>query len=499
MNQTGVMGINPRQLTTSRAATIIVFLLLFAMASRVSIDPDMWWHLRVGRQILSNGEIVYADSFSHTHRGDLHKNHSGLAQLVMVSLWSLGDHAGLTFYAALLATGGMACVYRAGRGTVYMQGFVLVLGAACAAAFWSPRPQMFTFFFSAVLLMLLHDLKRSGRDRLWLLPPLFWLWGNTHGGYFVGLLLITAFIVGETLNHILGTGESLLSRRHILKLTGLAALSLAVLPIHPLGFGVFAVPLETLGIGGLRSFIQEWKSPDFAQPYTWSFLLLLALLIAAVCSSRRRFDFTEWLLAGGTLAMALVSGRNLSLFALAAVPITTTHFDALMRRKGWHFPERSQEEPIRIILNLLLIAAVALGTFAHFAYVSDRETVKQAIALNFPAAAVEYLNAHNVTGKLFNSYNWGGYLMYNAPNFPVFIDGRADLYHQFLDEYHSAASGSNLWTAVFKRWDIAIALIETGSGLAERLDAADDWRREHRDQIASLYFKVETKAGAAKS
>ena len=109
---------------------------------------------------------------SHTRAGMVHRNHSWLAQIVMVAGWRLAGHLGLTLFVSLLATGGMFFLYRAGAGSIYMQGFVLVIGAACAAAFWSPRPQMFTFLFSAFLLYLLFDLKRNGRDRLWLLPPM---------------------------------------------------------------------------------------------------------------------------------------------------------------------------------------------------------------------------------------------------------------------------------------------------------------------------------------
>ena len=30
--------------------------------------------------------------------------------------------------------------------------------------------------------------------------------------------------------------------------------------------------------------------------------------------------------------------------------------------------------------------------------------------------------------QMFNSYNWGGYLMFALPDMPVFVDGRTDLY-----------------------------------------------------------------------
>lgn len=68
-----------RRLTTERTAIVIVHLLLFALASRVAIDPDMWWQLRLGQQIVETGDFIYADNFSHTQTGKLHKYHSGPA------------------------------------------------------------------------------------------------------------------------------------------------------------------------------------------------------------------------------------------------------------------------------------------------------------------------------------------------------------------------------------------------------------------------------------
>ena len=479
-----------RRLTTSRSAKIIVFLLLFAMASRASVDPDMWWHLRIGEHILETIEFVYVDSFSHTFAGSVHKNHSSLAQIVMVGAWRLGGQLGLTLCVSVLATAGMYIVYRAGKGTIYLQGFILVFGAACAATFWSPRPQMFTFFFSAVLVFLLYDLKRKGRDRLWLLPLLMWLWGNCHGGYIIGYLLIAAFALGEWLNNVFCRGDSLVPTRILKKLAALSLLSIALILINPLGIEIFAVPFETVGINGLRSHIQEWKSPDFSQPFTWGFLILLVLLGSAVGTSRRRFDFTEFLLVGGTLVMALYSGRNLSLFAVATVPVVTVHFAQLFSRKGWTIPHRTRESVWRAMLNFLLIGLVAIGTLAHVQYVTDEDTVQAIVSMNWPLDAVRHLNASTLEGNLFNSYNWGGYLIYNAPRFPVFIDGRTDLYRDFLGEY-AAAVGTESWRDIFGRWDIGVALIETESELAYQLDADAEWKREYHDALASIYVRVE--------
>lgn len=479
-----------RRLTTERAATVIVHLLLFAMASRVAIDSDMWWHLRLGQHIVATGDIVYADSFSHTQIGRLHQNHSGLAQILMFACWRLGGHLGLTLFTSMLAVGGMRFVYRAGRGSIYMQGFILVMGAACASAFWSPRPQMFTFMCAAILFFALRRLQERGDAPLWPLPILMWIWGNLHGGYIIGYLFIAGFLLGEWLKNAAGLGG--LATPVLRRLRAFTLLSLLLLPINPLGASIYTAPFETLAITGLRTLIQEWKPPDFAQPITWPFIGLLALLPLSALASRRRFDLTAAILVGGTLFMALHSSRHLSLFAITAVPVATTHLDDFLSRRRWTLPRRNSETPVRIALNLALICLVAFGTLAQLRHVSSASVIERALTLNYPLDALQILAAESAEGQLFNSYNWGGYLIFHAPELPVFIDGRTDLYRDFLDEYTGAAFGGPQWRSVFARHDIGIALIEIASPLGDQLAAADDWNLAYQDAVASVYLRLQT-------
>lgn len=482
------------RLTTERAAIAIVHLLLFAMASRVAIDSDMWWHLRLGQQIVETGDIVYADSYSHTQVGQPHLNHSGLAQILMFLCWRLGGHLGMTLFTALLAVAAMHFVYRAGRGSIYMQGFVLVLGAACAAAFWSPRPQMFTFLGAAILLYMLRRLQARGDGPLWPLPILMWLWANLHGGFIVGYLFIAGFLLGEGLKKFIGAADGGLATPVLRRLGAFTLLSLLLLPINPLRLSIYSAPVDTLAIPGLRSFIQEWQPPDFSQPITWSFVGLLAVLLFSFLASRRSFDLTAAILAGGTAVMALYSGRHLSLFAAAAVPVITTQLDDFLARQGWVLPRRNSESPARVALNLALIVLVAIGALAQLRYVSSANSVERALGLNYPLGALEFLAAESPDGKLFNSYNWGGYLIFHAPELPVFIDGRTDLYRNFLGEYTEAAFGGPRWRDVFERHKIGSALIERDSPLAARLEAADDWTLAYQDAVASVYLPAGTES-----
>ncbi len=109
--------------------------------------------------------------------------------------------------------------------------------------------------------------------------------------------------------------------------------------------------------------------------------------------------------------------------------------------------------------------------------------------MTLPVDAVNYLNDSDISGNMFNSYNWGGYLMFNAPQHQVYIDGRTDLYFEFLNDYFAVAIGSKEWRNEFEQWDIQFAVIETGSGLAEELELDAGWRTEYQDNLASIFVR----------
>lgn len=479
-----------RHLTIERTAIVIVFLMLFAVAFRVPVDTDTWWHLRVGDTILQSG-FVASDTLSHTMNGQPWVNHSWAAQIVMALFWHAGNF-GLALYTALLATGGMIFVYLTCRGSsAYVRLFSVVLGAATASVFWSARPQMFTFFFSAIALwLLLGEVRCSGR-RIWLYPLMMLIWANLHAGFSVGFILLAMIIAGEGLANIFARDpREGLSWRGVGRLMLIGLLSVAVILINPRGIELLAVPFQTLGIGALQNFIQEWASPDFHERQSWAFIALLFGVLGAAGASPKRITWTEFLLVAGTGFLALTSGRNIALFAVAATPVLCIHLDALLIAHGWALrPLKTASLRIGLI-NLGLIGLVGVGVLGYIAGMFiDPAKVREAQAEVLPVAATQALNTAQPAGNLFNSYNWGGYLSLFAPEFPVFVDGRTDLYgDRFLtQDYYRVAVGAPGWQDTLAHYGIGVVLIEPQTGLAYALRSAPGWHVAYEDDMAVLF------------
>ena len=275
-----------RQLTIQRVMFFTIFALLFSMAVRIPVDTDTWWHIRSGEYTLNEG-FIFEDPFSHTKLGEEWINHSWGSQIILYGVWEIAQNIGLSLYTAILATAGMAMLYQICRGNVYLRGFVLVIGAATAAVFWSARPQMISFFLSTVVLYILYKYKYDKVDRLWFIPPIMLLWGNMHAGFSIGFIFLGGVVAGEIIGNFLSKDNNdVIGWNGIRKLIIVGLVSVVVLVINPYGFQMLLVPFETVSIGALRDFIQEWNSPNFQGRQTWPFILMIFALIGATGASQ---------------------------------------------------------------------------------------------------------------------------------------------------------------------------------------------------------------------
>jgi hypothetical protein len=484
-----------QKLTIQRILLITLFALLFALATRVPTDTDTWWHIRSGEYTLKHS-MIYEDPFSFTKNGEEWINHSWGSQIILYLAWEVAGNIGLSLYVSILATAGMGMLYLTSEGDPYLRAFTLVLGASTAAVFWSARPQMISFFLSTIILYLLFLYKRKGIDRLWLILPVMMVWGNMHAGFSIGFIFMGGMIVGEIIGNVfMRDADELMPPQGIRKLIIVGLVSAAALVINPYTFKMLLVPFQTLSIGVLRDFIQEWNSPNFQQRQTLPFILLLFALLATVWSSKRRFDWTYFLLIAGTTFMALTAGRNIAVFAVVVTPIVTYYAAAIMEERGWIIKPIQRVTKRQARLNAALLTVILFFTLVYILSVFDSETIDKAQRNNLPIQVAEFIESEQLPGPMFNSYNWGGYLMFALPEYPVYVDGRTDLYKdEFLLRYLKTATGGDDWRKTLDEDGINMVVIEQGSGLARALGEDQDWtliypNDEYEDENRVIYSR----------
>jgi len=501
-------------LNVRRLATAILFVGLFAMAVRAPVDTDTWWHLQAGRQTLEGGHILQTDLFSHTRYGSPWVNHSWLSQVILYWLFDHFAYAGLGLWMGAVVTAAFALVYLQMEGDPFTRAFILVLAAATSAVIWVARPQLLSFLLTAAVAYVLHLFKRRQVNRLWLLPPLFVLWVNLHAGYALGFMLLAAFVAGEVFNHLLhglergGDGSAApfpspspaappLPWRKVAAVVGVALLCFAVLVINPNTTRMWTYYLETVRIGALRDFIQEWQSPDFHPLYTHPFIWLLLATLAAMGLSGRRADGTDLAVVGMFAYASLLAGRNFGPFALVTAPVLSRHAAAALARWGWPPRRRPHLNPrARTVLgavNLwLLLLVVALAVVKVCTPLSPAFNERQQRE-GLPVGAVEWIRRNRPPGEMFNPYNWGGYLIWSLwPDYRVFVDGRTDLYGDaFLRQQLEVQLGRPGFEETLAEYAVNLVLTYPDDGLSNQLACTGGWEEVYRDEVAVVWVQEE--------
>lgn len=487
---------------SARALLVFVFLLLiFTLAARQILDPDIWWHLKTGQHLVETRSIPHNDIFSTQFFGKEWITHEWLSEVLIYLVYRGVGFGGLIVSFALAITIGFAIAYRRctkGVGHPYVSGAALLLGALAAAPTWGARPQVFSFLFASIFLALLDDFPgKVKRHSIWWLVPLMVLWVNMHAGFPLGIVLILLAIIGIMLNTVVSDGGSLAAlwprlRRLCLVLLG----CIAAVIVNPSGARLYSYPFETLTSQAMMKFIEEWRSPNFHELMFQPLAVLILAVLGALALSRKRVRLSQLLMLVVTGWAALRSGRNAPFFVLVAMPLLAEHTWDWLSAQRWgqwlSLPEKREvgaDATLKMALNVLLLVAAPL-TLAAWRVQHSVTNQAAAEAQAFPAAAVEFMRTHPSPPPVFNEYGWGGYLIWKLPEYRVYIDGRADVYGDaFIEEFLATHDGETNWQESLSKHDVRTVLIKPDAALASLLRQDRGWQKVFEDNQAVIFVR----------
>ncbi len=101
------------------------------------------------------------------------------------------------------------------------------------------------------------------------------------------------------------------------------------------------------------------------------------------------------------------------------------------------------------------------------------------------------MRAHKLSGRMLNDYAFGGYLIWSAPEYKVFVDGRGDVYEWtgVLREYGSWATLQEDPTALLDKYHIELCLMPRTAPIARVLPYLHEWALIYSDDKAVLFQK----------
>jgi len=462
-------------------------LVVWVVAAFTRADPDLWGHVRFGLDILDLHSIPSIDPYSFTQDRPW-VNHEWLSEVLMGAAWSVGRTAGLAGLKGTLLLGACWVTWSALRGA----DFPARLGVMAAVAVGTlhvtatMRPQVWSLLAMPILARVLTG---SGRLR-WVLPPLFLVWANVHGGWIVGLGVLVAWSAGEILVRPVS------ARGWIPLVLTCAAVTL----VNPYGSELWRFLIETVRV--TRPQIEEWQPLWALSPAQW--LPWMAVTgawvwwLRPVSAHRWSRVFALALLAYGSFRVV----RALPLYTVTAAVLVAPE---VARR--WP-AQSSLQGLVRSRADQIVAVGLALGAVALAAGVGSRSLT--CIASDLPGmpepAPVQALSVAAAGSRVVTYFNWGEYALWHlGPGVRISMDGRRETVYseRRLDEHDAILFGRPEGFRVLADWRPEYVWLPAASRPTRDWLANNGYRIEMeteesfvatRDDLAPLNFRLQTSA-----
>lgn len=423
---------------------IFIFSLLI-LNSFSYLDPDFGWHLRFGEIIWQTKTLPHDQIFMWTLEGKSWVDHEWLANLFMYGLWSVGGYILVSIFFALIPVFTIFIINK-----YLFTNFLKTIEARVATALFEiaaiiamlphlgVRIQEITLLATSLLLI---TLTYKNREKLlpWWLPVFFYFWACLHAGFFIGLVILFVWICSEILLFYVPSlqkfGVQALLKKNLQYSVLICGLSFIFTLITPYGLVLYHFLFDYRDTF-YQTHIQEWLSP-FIFPIHYKQIGLNLLVITSftgtIFSLRKKVPLFIYCIITLLVIMAFKSTRHFPLLMIAWFILVFPLF----------IPELTSKIKFTYIKFISLITLACLLCLSIYLLVTTKFTTNPFVSYcqMYPCEAAHFLkNNPELTKQLFNSYNFGGYLIGVSPELRLFIDGRLPQYpfnnHSILREYY---------------------------------------------------------------
>ena len=451
------------------------------------LNADMWWHLSSGLWILHQYAFPHTGLFSQSSDTPwvatswTYDLNLAIFYQVMglraIPVFTMSFRAGLAVVTFLIA---------GGRRRNFWTAVALSLVAQYILAAAQPTPAYGSILLFGVELQLLLESRRvANLTPLFWLPPIFLFWANVDVHFVYGLALFALFLASLALENVLPAGET-----HSLaqaKVATIVAFSLLATILTPYFYHPYGVFFSTT-FSAANAYLPDHKAPGFRQPQDY-ILLLLAMSAFLALGLRRSRDLFLIALLAICAGLSFYAQRDVWLVVLAALAV----IGEMLPTRAAAAPDKTRRAEGMPMRDLLISGSLAFVLFAVGAAVllpRGSEALLAKAGESYPVAAGNFIREQQLPPPLFNAFEWGGFLTWYLPEYPVAIDSRADLYgDDFVIQYSKVMNAKVRYTDFPALANARTIVLPRTAIMAEALKTVPGYKVAYRDSVALVLEK----------
>jgi len=448
--------------------SFILYAFILTRKQHMISDADTGWHIRAGDKIVDGATIPKFDDFSYTSTDYVWYNLSWGYDALLSLAHNMGNlYLPIVITTIITAVSLMLVAKNCVKASdsIIASYIAVILGSIAIASSISVRPHVVSFLFAILFFNIL-----SSRRRLVYLPLLMLLWVNLHGGFIVGFVIIGAFM-----------GQELLAKKISNFLVLLACLVVTFLAsiINPYFIDAYDGVYRTLG-GPLKQGISEWRPLDLGPEAIY--------MVAAVIS----LGFARVKLFTATMALIIAWGaysimhiRGVGYFAIFSAPIIAAALARVFKDKD--LLQQLDKSYADVFVKYLALVSTIMFVLLPVFFDAKAEFDKD----KHPVKAIEYIKRNHADKNMFNSYGYGGHIIYAAPGkLKTFIDGRAETAFKpsLVEDYISLHHGKDI-KQIFTKYKISLVFLHKDTYKPIQQYMADaNWQLGYSDGDSLVYF-----------
>ncbi len=493
--------------------------LVFFLAANLSIarvmmiasDSDPCWHWQEGNWMLQHHAVLRTELFSHTRAGAPLVDLWWLSEVVTALAGNLLGWGGIVLVASIVCATIVWLLHRqllAEGNELLLSTLLTLLATAVCATHWLPRPHLATQLLVLVFAWQLRWFERgrtSARQLLVLLPLLTALWANLHGAFIVAFVLIGVHWVGAVVNWVLANADQRPAvRRRVTVLTVLGITCFLTSLLNPNGWHLPVQIYRYMKSPLMMEFAQEYLPPNFHDPATAPFVVLLTVVLLLLIIARPRVSVTDGLLVAVWLVLSLRMVRNGPLFAIVITPILAEHWNAYLRSAApSRMIRRYRDISARLTAVDQMAGARGLPSLAVIAMVvvlakpqlfgGPPLLTTELPSSRFPVDAVAFLrqSPDTVHGNMFNEYAWGGYFTLAMPERKIFLHPNLDVYgEEVVRDFLRVNNGEPGWDEILGKYRVDWTIMPREHRLNRLLAQRADWKLVYTDSVTTIYGRL---------
>ena len=500
--------------------TLFYLATVFLLALTNLVDTDAFTHLSLGREIFNHQGFPTKELFNYPSLENPFSYSEWLFGLIFYIAYLLIDTLGVILLKAGIIT--LIFYILLKDSLLYRKNLLVSIATLFTTALFMryrfiERPDIFLMLFLAFNIYSLNAFTQENKPYLYFLPLIQIIWANMHPSISLMAIPFIAFIAGGFFQRFMQDkfGYQYLftpSYRQIFIMAVVFAASILASLINPYTSSQVTAPASLISSSWWMDEVIELKPPTWdtwKSPFIFSSAILFSFLLAV---SKKRGSLIHLAMVLPFIYIGLSGIRFVFLIGLVGGPIFVRNINSFVAapspaplpvgERAW---ARGKIVNLGLSIGILIITAFTISGKGPFR-LQDKVFGLRIGYEQLPEGALKYLDEKGIYGRLFNTFQWGGYITWrDHPKRTTFVDGRGGIPPDLLEALGKARFQPEVLNNLSERYGFEVVLLHYNPIVSKALQSKNPdvdlglfaapkaWTLVYWDDISMVYLKRTSK------